>query len=444
MDSIKQTIKNYSLINAGEIIGVACSGGADSMSLLHFLNENKEDYDIEVVAININHNIRDNSSSDSAFVSDYCKEHHIKCYKFNLDVFKLMQERSLTLEEAARVARYTMFDSLLSRGIVDKIALGHHISDQVETVLLNIFRGTGLNGASGINFVRGKYIRPLLNSTKDEILAYIHENELSYVDDETNFENDASRNYLRNTLMPIIRKKWPNVEQNILSFSKICKNDDEFIKSQMHFDAVIKDSDNVKIPLSYFIYSNSLISRLVMDCFEHLKVQKDMERKHISMVLNLALNGENGNKINLPNNVTVHKEYDFLTIVKKVVVVKNDQWKFKCGKTTIPDSGIITVKKLQVPALVDGSLVIDFKKLPKNAVWRFRQDGDVFTKFGGGTKKLKSVMADKKIPLRLRNTIPVLAVDNEIFVIAGIEISDKVKIDNTTSVAYAINFENKI
>ena len=223
MDSVKQTIKKHSLIKSGEIIGVACSGGADSMSLLHYLSENKEEYDIEVVAININHNIRENSSADSAFVSDYCKEHHIKCYKFNLDVFKLMQERNLTLEEAARVARYTMFDSLLSRGIIDKIALGHHISDQVETVLLNIFRGTGLNGASGINFVRGKYIRPLLDTTKDEILAYIHENELSYVDDETNFENDANRNYLRNTLMPIIRKRWPNVEQNILSFSKICK-----------------------------------------------------------------------------------------------------------------------------------------------------------------------------------------------------------------------------
>ncbi len=443
MNSVIKTIKKHSLINAGEIIGVACSGGADSMSLLHFLSENKEEYDIEVVAININHNIRDNSSADSAFVSEYCKQHHIKCYKFNIDVFKLMQEKNLTLEEAARVARYTMFDSLLSRGIIDKIALGHHISDQVETVLLNIFRGTGLNGASGINFVRGKYIRPLLDTTKQEILAYIHENELTYVDDETNFDNEANRNYLRNTLMPLIRKRWPNVEQNILSFAKICKNDDEYIKSQMHFDGIIQDKNNIKIPLSYFIYSNSLVSRLIMNCFEELGVQKDMERKHIALIYDLAVNGENGSKLSLPNNVTVHKEYDFLTIVKKIVVVKNNEWKFKCGKTSIPNVGTITVKKLSQPELIENQLVIDFNKLPKKAIWRFRQDGDVFTKFGGGTKKLKSVMADKKIPLRLRNLIPVLAVENEVFVIAGVEISDKVKIDATSKIAYAINFEEK-
>src|SRR5574344_115822 len=103
MLSCEQTLKKHKLINKEEIIGVACSGGADSMALLHFLNSKKEDLDIEVVAINVNHNIRAESDKDSQFVADYCKQEHITCYKFNIDVFKLMQEKKYTLEEAARV-----------------------------------------------------------------------------------------------------------------------------------------------------------------------------------------------------------------------------------------------------------------------------------------------------------------------------------------------------
>ena len=443
MNSVEKVLNKHNIISSGDIIGVACSGGADSMSLLHYLSQNKEALDIEVVAINIDHNIRSNSSSDSAFVSAFCKENHIKCYKFNIDVFKLMNDQKLTLEEAARKARYTMFDSLLARGIVDKIALGHHISDQVETVLFNIFRGTGLNGASGMDYLRGKYIRPLLDTTKQQIMAYIHKNEIPYVDDETNFESQANRNFIRNEIMPLIKQRWQNAEQNILSFSKVCKSDDEFIKSQMHFDSLITDTNNIKIPLSYFIYPESLTSRLILSCFEKLNIQKDMESKHIKAITELAKNSENGSKISLPNNTTAYKEYDFLTLITKPVKVAKNEWKFKCGKTEIPDSGTITIKKLVIPALKDNALVIDYKKLPKNAVWRFKQDGDIFTKFGGGTKKLKSVLIDKKIPLRLRNTLPVLAVDNEIYVIAGVEISDKVKLDDTTKTAYSIQFESK-
>ncbi len=440
MLSCEQTLKKHKLINKEEIIGVACSGGADSMALLHFLNSKKEDLDIEVVAINVNHNIRAESDKDSQFVADYCKQEHIKCYKFNIDVFKLMQEKKYTLEEAARVARYAMFDSLLSRKIVDKIALGHHVSDQAETVLLNIFRGTGLQGASGMGYTRDKYIRPLLATTKQEILAYDMENEIPYVEDETNFESDASRNFLRNDIMPLIKSRWPNVEQNIFSFANICRSDDTYIKKQMSFDGVIKDKDLVKIPLTYFVYSDSVVTRLILSCLEYLKIQKDFEKKHLDIIKNLATNLENGSKVNLPNNTTAFKEYDFLTIVTKPVIVKTGEWKFKCGKTVIENFTIIVKRATQLN-IEDGSLLIDAKKLPKTAVWRFRQDGDIITKFGGGTKKLKSYLVDKKVPLRLRDSIPVLADGNEIFAIAGIDISEKVKIDATTTSAYVLTCE---
>ena len=147
------------------------------------------------------------------------------------------------------------------------------------------------------------------------------------------------------------------------------------------------------------------------------------------MIKDLALNGENGKKIHLPVSVSAHKEYDYLTIVNKVkkVVVLNQP--FKAGSFDVENFGKITVKRVKDFNLTAGELLVDSKKIPKDAVWRFRQNGDVFTKFGGGTKKLKSYLIDKKIPSRIRTSIPVLAVGNEVLVIAGVEISDKVKVE---------------
>ncbi len=440
---ILETINTNNLINSGDIIGVACSGGSDSMALLHFLTNNKKELGIEVVAININHKIRENSKSDSNFVLSYCKKNNIKCYQFNIDAIKIMQQDNLTLEEAARKVRYSVFNSLLERNVINKIALGHHVSDQVETVLLNIFRGTGLNGASGMEYKRGSYIRPLLDTTKKEILDYIKQNNIDFVTDETNFQNDANRNYIRNDIIPLIKQRWKNVENNILTFSKICKEDDEYIKKQVYLDGVIKDNNLVKIPLSYFNYDNSVVIRLIQDCFAYLNVQKDMERKHILSIINLAKTAKNGSRITLPNKLSVHKEYDFITLNIKPIIATVDKWIFKCGKTKIEGVGEIIVKKQNDATKQNNNLIIDADKLPKNIVWRFRNDGDIIEKFGGGTKKLKSYLIDKKIPLRERNILPVLACENEIFVIAGVEISNKLKIDSNSKKLYSINFIRK-
>ena len=144
MDRILDYIKANKLIKQGEIIGVATSGGRDSMALLHFLNENKESLECQVIAINIDHCIREHSFADSAFVMDYCKENNIKAYSFKVDAVKLAREEKLSIEAGARKARYNTFEALIERGLVDKIALAHHLYDQAETILLNLLRGCGL------------------------------------------------------------------------------------------------------------------------------------------------------------------------------------------------------------------------------------------------------------------------------------------------------------
>ncbi|MGN1208297.1 MAG: tRNA lysidine(34) synthetase TilS, partial [Christensenellales bacterium] len=174
---------------------------------------------------------------------------------------------------------------------------------------------------------------------------------------------------------------------------------------------------------------------------EYLKATKDIEKKHISIIKDMAKEAENGVKINLPNNITVHKEYDFITISIKQPKPKLEETNFKLGVFNLVNFGSLTVRKTSKLDLVKDGHLIDSEKLPTGCVIRTRKEGDVFTKFSGGTKKLKDYFIDKKIPQRLRSEIPLLCKGNEVYCILGVEISDKVKVDENTKSAYILSYK---
>ncbi|MGN1212492.1 MAG: tRNA lysidine(34) synthetase TilS [Christensenellales bacterium] len=444
MESVLKTIKKDKLFKAGDVVGVACSGGIDSICLLHYLNSIREDLDIEIVAVNIDHQIRPTSADDTAFVANFCRKNRIRCYKFKVNALEIAKEQKICLEEAARIARYKAFDGLVEKGYVDKIALGHHTQDQAETVLLNIFRGAGLSGASGMKTVQNHYVRPMLNTTKDEIYAYASINNLEHVEDETNGDNEYSRNFLRNEIMPKLRQYWKNIDNNLINFSKICKQDDEYIESQISFDDLVFEKNLARIPLYEFAYPESITNRILRKAFNHLDKLKDIEKKHLDLIKDLVASGQNGTKINLPNNMKASLEYDYLTLSvteKKEKPVPKD---FKTGETIFEHFGKIKIKKTSKFILGnENEWVIDAKKLPQTAKWRTRELGDVFAKFGSGEKKLKDYFIDIKVPNRIRSEIPVLADGKEIYCVLGYEISDKVKVDANTKMVYVIKLEKE-
>ncbi len=447
MESFKKVMDNMkALVKPGEIIGVACSGGRDSISLLHYLNTIKEDLDIEVVCININHSIRDTSDRDTRFVVDFCQENHIRCYKFVIDSYNLARTRHLTLEQAAREGRYEMFRALIKKGIVDKIALGHHISDQAETVLMHILRGAGLAGASGMAMSsEGIFIRPMLNISRKTINDYIVENDLNYVDDETNDDSSYTRNFIRNEIFPKLEEKFPNCQENLANFGNICRKDDEYIDSLVTLDAVIvnKEAHTVKLPRNYFVYPEPIVNRMIRRAFHSIDVYADIESKHIEMIKALARMGENGSKVSLPNKIFAICEYDYITIFKKVPKKSTQAWVFRTGRIKIDGLGTLIIRKASNADIEPNKLKFDPDKLPKGVMWRFRRDGDVFEKFGGGTKKLKSYLVNKKVPARLRDNLPLLAGENEVYVIAGVEISEKIKIDENTKTIYEVTLNRE-
>lgn len=446
MDRILDYIKANKLIKQGEIIGVATSGGRDSMALLHFLHENREALNCQVLAINIDHCIREHSAADSAFVMDYCKENNIKAYTFKVDAVKLSRDEKLSIEAAARDARYNTFEALIKKGLVDKIALAHHMYDQAETILLNLLRGCGLSGAKGMEPIRdNKYIRPMLTVPREEIMGYIDEYAIPYVDDETNEDVNYSRNYIRNVIMPTIRKKFRSVDKNLVHFADICAQDDKYINSQIETGSIAKLGDVTRVPMYYFSYQPSVINRVLLKVLSAYSSQ-DIESKHINMICEFAHDGQNGDSIDLPFGIKVHKEYEYLTIAPLKKKVETVAQEFKKGKNYIEGFGTIRIVSSKVfNDIKPHQHVVDANKVPANAVWRFKDDKDMFTPYGStGAKKLKDYLADKKIPQRLRGNIPVLAVDNTIYIVADLEISDLLKVDDNSGNLYKINYEKDI
>ena len=438
-NEVLNLIKQKKMIKPGETIGVAVSGGVDSMSLLHFLNDNKEILDCQVVAITVDHMLRGEESLDDAlFVKNWCRENGIYCHKFSVDAGRLAKEKNIGIEQAAREARYGVFENLIKENVVDKIALAHHLADQAETILLHILRGAGLNGACGMEFIRDDvYIRPFLSVSKDDLVRYASRNYIEYVEDHTNYESKYNRNFLRNVILPQLKQRWEGVEQNLINFSLSCKEDNDFILSHVNCRGVIEDKNLVKVPLLYFHYKSSVINRILFECFEKLNVTKDIERKHIELIKDLAA-GENGKKINLPNEIIVQKEYDYVTIFKNEKTVIVQQYPFVVGKTNFAGLQEITVKRSKKLEKQNNALVMDASLIPERAVWRTRKNGDSFTKFGSGKKALKNFFIDKKVPNRVRDFIPVLAVGSEILCVLGYEISESVKITENTKMVYVV------
>ena len=440
MEHILSNIKKYNLINAGETIAVACSGGKDSMALLHYLWSNRKELGCKVVAVNVDHGIRENSADDSAFVKNFCKKNGIEIYSFKVNAIKYSEDKKVSLEQGARECRYKVFEGVIHKGLANKVALAHHLQDQAETILLNLFRGTGIAGASGMDYIRDNiFIRPMLNTPQTSIMAYMGANEIPFVEDETNTEDEYNRNYIRNKIMPLLRSRWQGVDKSIANFGNNCREDEKYIQSTISKDAIIVEDGLARINASYFVYSDAYVFRLILSALKKIGIATNIETKHLKMIKSMAIEAENGTKISLVNGLSVIKEYNFITFTNRRVKTSHKKYKFKKGKLDISGYGLIetiTTRKFEIGKYTH---LIDASKLPKDAEWRFRKDGDMFEKFGGGTKSLSDYLIDKKVPVRLRAITPVLAVGNEILIIAGVEISNKLKVDKNTKVAYGIN-----
>lgn len=418
-------ISNY--IKPNQTVAVALSGGGDSMALLYYMLTESKKFPFNVVAINVEHGIRgENSVKDTEFVKRFCDDNGVNLFCYSVDSLTYARENKLSIEQAARKLRYDCFFDALDKGLCDKVATAHHLSDLTESVLINVFRGTGIKGVVGIKDYNDKIIRPFLNVKKQDIDEYLKENDIPFVTDETNLLDDYTRNRVRHFVVPEIKKIFPEAEKSIARFAEIAALEDDFMdKTALSALTITDDCAKIQLPLH-----PAILSRAAIMAMKELGLKKDWEKAHVDMIINLAtLN--NGAKVNLKNGIMAAKEYDVLTFYRHNNLI-NEEIPFCVGKFNLGENAF-TIKQVKMPLDLKSGFYADLDKIPKNAVIRFKKDGDLFTKFGGGTKPLGEYFTDLKTPLRKRDFIPVIASDKEILAIIGVAVSQKIKVEKTTS-----------
>ena len=412
----------------GKTVAVAVSGGTDSMALLHFTANFSPSANIKIVALNVEHGIRGESSlRDSAFVKDYCDAHNIPLIAYKVDALKKSREDKISVEQAARALRYECFMDAINTKKCDAVFTAHHSADNLESVLFNLFRGTGLKGLIGIKDFDGKIYRPLITVSKAEITEYVKANAIPFVTDETNFCDDYTRNFLRLNVIPKIKEVFPDAEKSVLRLSETVREEDEFLDREAEKILSFKDGA-YSIPLSA---PKVLAKRAIIYTLKNLGLTRDYEKVHVDDVTSL-FEKDNGKTIVLPKRILATREYDKITLYKKTELT-TERVPFKIGEINI-NCKTLKIELCEKPVASDikNGFYADLGKIPADAVIRARKKGDTFTKFGGGTKTLSDYLTDKKIPLKDRDSLIVVAAGSEVLAIFGIAISDKIKIDQNS------------
>ena len=407
---------DLSVFKKGSTVAAAVSGGMDSMVMLHKLNAVKEDVGFKLAVVNVNHNLRERSAGDSRFVKTYAERLGLEFFGFSVDVKEFAAQNKLSVETAARALRYRAFDDVNA----DCVALAHHMSDQAESVLMNIVRGSGINGAAGMKTVNGRFVRPLLNVSKDEIKKYQEEHSIPFVEDETNADDAHSRNFLRNNIMPLLKQLNKRAEDNICKFAERLREDEEFLKTLAAAEEI--NFDNA-----------SLWKRRVVFSLNEMGVKQDIEARHLDLIKELAVSGQTGSSLDLPHGVKAVKDYG------KVIFIRENEEQREVNEIPFKIGDFLMNGKLISVRGGEGRFKFDLGKVPPDAVFRYRREGDIFAKYGGGTKKFKDFLIDKKIPQRFRDGLIVLAAGNEVLFAEGIETNGKIWVDEKTKKVYNIN-----
>lgn len=323
-EEVLKTIKKYNLIESGDKLVLGVSGGPDSISMLNVLREIAEDETIDlkfqIVVSHINHNIRKEAKEDEEFVKKYCDENNIKFFSKSIDVEKIANNSKIGIEEAGRKVRYEFFDEVLNKTNSNKIAIAHNKNDKVETMIMNVLRGSGLLGLKGIEPKRGKYIRPLIEIEREKIEEYCEEKNLNPRIDKTNFDNTYSRNKVRNVVIPYIKQEFnPNIIKTLDRLSELVKEEDTYVEKQVEkaYKEIFIEENNEEIILNlkkFNNYEKVIKSRIVLYTITRLfGSSKGIEKIHIDDILKLCKNNI-GNKFLTPNKnlkvlVKNHKIY---------------------------------------------------------------------------------------------------------------------------------------
>lgn len=402
-------------------VALAVSGGKDSMSLLYYFLENFDKS--KFFAITVHHNLRGKEGErDRDFVVDFCKAHGVECMVFEEDIPSFCTANGYTVEQGARIRRRQIFADLVKSGKAQRVVTAHHCDDQVESILMHVFRGSGIRGLCGMEFDDGVLLRPYLHVLRGQIDEYVEAKKVPYVDDSTNFCVDYTRNKVRREIIPLIAKAYPNFQSNIVRLGERAKEIFGYIDSKSR-EYQVKDGA-AYISDGVLRGDRVIASQTIINAVDAVTTRVDLTAKHIDSVIALA-DKQSGASVNLPFGLVAHKE-------NKGVCLALDDKKEYSGKIVGYGEYPLGDKVLVIsPDEIPKALRCDLDKIT-GADIRNRRDGDSFQRYKGARKSLGDYFTDIKLARRLRDNAVVVAKENTVLLLPEYEISDEVKIDAAT------------
>lgn len=429
-------IEKYNMISTGDRVVVALSGGADSVSLLDALCSLKEKYNLTIYAAHLNHNLRgEEAERDENFCKILCENYEVELFIKSIDIHTLANEQKISEELCGRNERYKFFDELSVR-LNAKIATAHSASDNAETLIYNIARGSSVRGLSAIPPKRGRIIRPLIEVSRAQIEEYCKQKGLAFVTDSTNLTDDYTRNRIRHSVMGTLRDINPQLEQSVSQLSESAREVTDYLNKQAQA-ALDKCKTQFGFSCKMLLQLDTAVLKhsLVLLCERTAKLTP--EHRHIELMIKIL---NNGGAVNLSSKfIAVSKQGIFR------IISVNDNEEFKpvsvSENFSINYNGkIYSITKQNSNKENKNSVSID--SIDKGAVFRTRKEGDKFTyPRRKVTKPLRKVLNEMKIPSEQRDNLLVLAIDNTILWCENIGASEDGKNDSDKELNIKIESE---
>lgn len=445
INKVKSNIEKYKLLEDTKTVLAAISGGPDSMAMLYSLYELRQEYGIRILVAHVNHGVRGEfAKRDQDFVQVISKELGLDYYTTNVDMVAYGKEHKMTSEEAGRLLRYGFFRKILEENGGGRIAVAHNKNDQAETVLHRIIRGTGLDGLRAMTMINGDVIRPLLNIGRDDIESFIEEKGIETVEDHTNLQTVYTRNKIRLELIPYLRDNFnPNVVDSLYRLSEIAQSDLSVLDQEIEkkYNLVVKKRVNNSIIFrgkAFMKQDEGTAKRVVRKAiFDLLGNLDGFGEVHIQNVIDLFSSGVTGKSVDIGRDVSAIVSYDDLILrIGKTKDQKMEEAILEIGENCLSKWKLV-VSLEEAEANSDhnefSTLYVDRDKIQGSILVRPRRDGDRIRPLGmEGTKKVKDIFIDNKVPRDERSQIPIFEDEQGIIWIPGNAISRDYRVDSNT------------
>lgn len=398
LNKLRAFLKEQALLSPGDKVIAAVSGGADSVAMLFALYLLRDELGITLEAAHFNHHLRGaESDRDEAFVTDFCGRY---CIPLHLGSGRIVSGKK-GLEAAARDARYAFL-----RSLPGKVATAHTADDNAETVLMRLIRGTGLKGLGAIAPVSGNVIRPMLTVTRDDVEAFLEEYALPHVEDSSNAEDDFLRNRIRHGILPLMRAENPRIGENLSAMALLLRQDEACLQAMIP-EEQMPDVSRLKA-------MEPALRRRTLERFLKAQGVREPEQIHILQAEQLLYHWSPSASMQFPGGVTIGRQYDCLVRLECAPELPETRLSVP-GETCIGGKRFVSEYATDLEERPDSVLVCPVGVL----IVRSRRSGDTM-RLPGGTRSLKKMYIDRKIPASQRAVVPVLADDRGVLAVFGI------------------------